>query len=151
MDTLLAGEILPSGSDTIGMIAVTGGAVRGTVGNVASGLLAGADCTSHCTPAQWVALPNKAKTFTSTIVSATSGDTIVKQVHNIYGANTNTATNDDAVLLCTITFAPTTQYLTKKFTQSCSPVTGNWLFYFVISSGTGSGTGVVTGDVTATY
>src|SRR4029077_10293018 len=127
----------------------TGGAVRSI--SVASGLLVGADCTSHCTPAAYVAVPIGSKTFTSTIVSATSGDTIVKQTHQIYAANNNTFTSDDAVLVCTITFVATTQYLTKAFTASCPAVTGDWLYYWVISSATGSGAGVVTGTVTATY
>lgn len=144
--TLLFGE-----DYTNEALKVEGANVRGSVGNVASGLLIAADCTLHCTPAVVVALPIGSKTFTSTIVSATSGDTIVKQTHKIYGANISTFTDDDAVLLCTITFTATTQYLTKKFTKSCDPVTANFLFYGAIASGTGSGAGVVTGAVDATY
>lgn len=144
LGTLLSGE-----NQTYQFQEIGWGVVRST--SVASGLLIAADCTSHCTPAAYVALPIGPKTFTSTISSATSGDTIVKQTHSIYGGNTNTFTNDDAVLLCTITFTATTQYLTKAFTKSCDPVTGNWSYYGVISSNTGSGAGVVTGAVTATY
>lgn len=141
---LLSGE-----NQTYNLLEIGWGVVRPTV--VASGLLIAADCTSHCTPAAYVALPTGPKTFTSTISSATSGDTIVKQTHTIYAGNTNTFTSDDAVQLCQIVFPATTQYLTKAFVQSCPPVTGNWLYYGVISSNTGSGAGVVTGVVTATY
>jgi hypothetical protein len=135
---------------TTNLVASQAGAVRGTVGNVASGLLVGADCTAHCTPAAYVALPATSITFTGTLVSSTTGATTVAQTQMIYGANTNTFTNDDAVLICTITFPSATQYLLKAFTQSCASVTGKWLFYGVISSGT-SGTATVTGVVTATY
>lgn len=144
LTTLISGE-----DQTNDLIKISGGAVRSTT--VASGLLIAADCTSHCTPAAYVALPVGSKTFSSSIASATSGDTIVKQTHTIYAGNTNTFTSDDAVQVCQITFNATTQYLTKAFVQSCPPVTGNWLYYGVISSNTGSGAGVVTGAVTATY
>ncbi len=145
IDTIHAGE------DTVNnLVQTSGGKVRGTVGNVASSLLVGADCTSHCTPATYVALPKGSKTFTSTLVSSTSAATTVAQVHKIYGGNTNTFTDDDAVLLCTVTFTSATQYLLKAFTQACAPVNGDWLYYGVISSGT-TGTATVTGAVTATY
>lgn len=147
LGTQISGEI-QAALQADSMLATSGGSVRSL--SVASGLLVGADCTSHCTPAAYVALPTGPKTFTGTLVSSSSGATTVAQVHSIYAANTNTFTSDDAVLVCTITFPSATQYLTKAFTQSCPVVTGNWLYYGVIASGT-TGTATVTGAVTATF
>ncbi len=142
---------LRAGEDDVNnLVMSSGGKVRGSVGNVASGLLVGADCTSHCTPATYVALPKGSKTFTGTVVSSTSGGTTVAQVQKIYGADFNTFTSDDAELLCTITFTSATQYLLKAFQQSCAPITSDFLFYGVIASGT-TGSATITGAVTAKY
>jgi hypothetical protein len=129
--TLLSGE-----DQTNNLLMTSGGTTRGTVGNVATGLLVAGDAT----PTTPVALPVGSKT----IYGSVDGTGAVTQTQKVYGGLTNGVTATTGELLCTLTLSGTTHAHAV-----CPPITANFLFYMVVTSST-TGTSA-TGVVTAMY
>lgn len=133
LETLFAGEDLGTGGDT-SLLRTSGGAVRGTVGNMATGV------TTNTTSAASI-LPVREKS----IYGSVTGTGAVTQTQKIYGGITSGFTPaTDGILLCTLTLSGTTTAV-----DQCPVIVSNNLFYKVVTSGT-TGTGA-TGAVTAQY
>jgi hypothetical protein len=128
LGTLLSGE-----DQTNNLLMTSGGAVRGTVGNVATAVTTNTTSTA-------VALPVGSKT----IYGSVDGTGAVTQTQAIYGGLTSGVTATTGELLCTLTLSGTTHAH-----ATCPVITANFLFYIMVSTAT-TGTGA-TGVTTAMY
>lgn len=128
INTLLSGE-----DQTNNLLMTSGGAVRGTEGNIINSAVGDATSSAFTLPTGW-------KTITGRITGAGS----VAQVITIYGGTSSSMAAATSDVVCTITLSGTSG--AAGTAASCPPFIAPFLFYKAVTSGSsGTPTTVLTG------